>query len=81
MSHFTKDFTNSEGKKRKIEYRFDFYEQSDNSIAYKDDFDNCPELDIDFENVTFEPLMEKKPAKYENKKIEVMYYPGFTLKI
>ena len=43
MSHFTLPF-----EKKKIEYRFDFYEQSDNSIAYKDDFDNSPELDINY---------------------------------
>jgi len=83
MSHFTKEFTDKKGKGKKIEYRFDFYEQTNNSIAYKDDFDNCPELDLDFGEVCLKELRESKPAvdKEDNKKYDCFYYPGFTLKI
>lgn len=57
MSGFSKDFN---GKKK--EYKFDFYEQADDSIAYKDDFDNCPELDILYPAV-LTTKREEKPVK------------------
>jgi len=41
MSHFEKNFAG-----KPIQYRFDFYEQSDASIEINEDFDNCPELDL-----------------------------------
>ena len=45
-------------------YRFDFYEQTNNSIAYKEECDDIPELDIDFLNLPYlEVVHEKKPHK------------------
>jgi len=65
---------------KKVDYRFDFYEQSNNSIAYKEDVDNIPELDIDFLNPPYLETCEDH-TKLEKNKItgKCMYYPGFTL--
>ena len=48
-----------------VVYRFDFYEQTNNSITCKEDCDCIPELDIDFLNMPFlEVVHEKKPHKF-----------------
>ena len=74
---FEWNFKMSSFKIDKREYRFDFYEQADDSIAYKDEFDNCPELDIIYPAV----LTSQREEKQDKGNNKCFYYPGFTLTI
>jgi hypothetical protein len=67
---------------RKIEYRFDYYEQSNDSWSLKDAFGKIPELVFDQQSVKFESLKEKKPCTNEKGiKGQCFYYPGFVLRM
>ena len=77
-----------EYKKKQIDYRFDFYHQSNDSIDIKQDFDNCTELCIDFSvdqdniqagGISLTDVKELKNSKTGN--VACYYYPGFKLKI
>ena len=56
ISHFSLKF-----KDKKIEYRFDFYEQSNSSIECKQKLGYLPELILDHQNIQLFELKEKKP--------------------
>ena len=78
MSHFSLPFNG-----KALEYRFDFYEQTNSSIEYKDSFDNSPELDLNYKECKLVQLREHKPGKKDDeyKKTKYYYYPGFTMRI
>jgi hypothetical protein len=54
-------------------YRFDYYSTNDNPISWKDEVDQLPEFDIDFEATRIETLIESKGDEY--------YYPGCILNL
>jgi hypothetical protein len=61
-------------------YTFDFYEQSDNSLAFKEDVDNMPELDVNFLDLPrVEQIEEVARYKSRTETRKCFYYPGFTL--
>ena len=75
-------------KEMKIDYRFDFYQQSNDCFSVKPEFDNCTELSIDFNinqfdikagGISLNEVKDLKNSKTGN--IECYYYPGFNLSI
>jgi len=77
LSHFAKKYMGET-----LEYRFDFYEQSNNSITYKESLDNMPELDIDFLTLPhLKEIHEHKTHPKGGMPGRINYFPGFTLTV
>ena len=78
ISHFQMEY-----RREKIEYRFDFYEQSNNSISVKEKCGYLPELKLNEnrEELKLIELKEKKPYYDTDRETwrNLYYYPGFTL--
>jgi len=77
---FTYRFELSSFRIDDLHYTFDFYEQSDNSLAFKEDVDHMPELHVNFLDLPrVEPIEEAARYKYRSETRKCFYYPGFTL--
>ena len=63
MSHFVLKLEDSGNDQ---EYRFDFYEQSDNSIECKPNLGKVPELVLNTKGIRLRELKEKKPHKIKD---------------